>query len=100
MVEVNGELRQMVFLTNNFEWSRAIIAELYCARWTVEVLFKELKQILQLKDFLGGNENAVKWQIWTALLATKTSSQPISCPIRNGSGKISLMNYARCGHLP
>lgn len=69
IVEVDGKLRQMVFLTNNFEWSGAIIAELYRARWTVEILFKELKQTLQLKDFLGENENAVKWQIWTALLA-------------------------------
>ena len=69
MVEVDGKWREMVFLTNNFEWSGAIIAELYRARWTVEVLFKELKQTLQLKDFLGENENAVKWQIWTALLA-------------------------------
>ena len=47
-----------MFLTNKFKWSGAIIAELYRARWTVKVLFMELKQTLQLKDFLRENENA------------------------------------------
>ncbi len=44
------------------------ICELYKARWEIEVFFKELKQTLQLTDFIGTNENAVKWQIWTGLL--------------------------------
>ena len=35
----------------------------------IEVFFKEIKQTLQLADFLGTSENAIKWQIWTALLA-------------------------------
>ena len=69
MVEVDHVMRELVFLTNNTAWSGSTIAELYRERWTVEVLFKELKQTLQLKDFLGESENAVKWQIWTALLA-------------------------------
>lgn len=68
-VEVDGRMRELVFLTNNMDWSAATIAELYRARWQVELLFKELKQTLQLRDFYGENENAVKWQIWTALLA-------------------------------
>ena len=67
-VEVDGTMREMVFLTNNLEWSAATIAELYRARWQVELLFKELKQTLQLRDFYGENANAVAWQIWTALL--------------------------------
>ena len=37
--------------------------------WGIEVFFKELKQTLQLADFMGYNENAVRWQIWTGLLA-------------------------------
>ena len=41
----------------------------YRARWGIEVFFKELKQTLQLADFMGYNENAVRWQIWTGLLA-------------------------------
>jgi FOG: Transposase and inactivated derivatives len=67
-VKVDGKWRTMVFLTNNFEWAASTIAELYKARWEVELLFKELKQTLQLQDFYGENENAVEWQIWAALL--------------------------------
>lgn len=67
-VEVDGKMREMVFLTNNLQWAPTTIAELYRARWQVELLFKELKQTLQLRDFYGENGNAVAWQIWTALL--------------------------------
>ena len=67
-VKVDGHWRTMVFLTNNYEWAASTIAELYKARWEVELLFKELKQTLQLQDFYGENENAVEWQIWAALL--------------------------------
>jgi hypothetical protein len=69
LVEVDGELREMVFLTNNLTWSAQTIADLYRCRWSIEVFFKELKQTLQLADFLGHSERAVKWQVWTALLA-------------------------------
>lgn len=67
-VEVDREMREMVFLTNNLEWSAQTIADLYRCRWSIEVFFKELKQTLQLADFLGHNANAVRWQVWTALL--------------------------------
>ncbi len=67
-VEVDGECREMVFLTNNLTWSAQTIADLYRCRWSIEVFFKELKQTLQLADFLGHNAHAVRWQIWTALL--------------------------------
>lgn len=67
-VEIEGEMRIMVFLTNNFTWSAQTVADLYRSRWGIETFFKELKQTLKLADFLGHNENAVKWQIWTALL--------------------------------
>lgn len=69
LVEVDGQLRQMVFLTNNVTWSAQTIADLYRCRWSIEIFFKELKQTLQLADFLGHSERAVKWQVWTALLA-------------------------------
>ena len=69
LVEVDGKQVTMQFITNNFAWSARTIAELYRARWAIELFFKELKQTLQLTDFYGENENAVKWQIWTALLA-------------------------------
>ena len=68
-VEVDGQWREMVFLTNNFVWSAQTIADLYRCRWQIEVFFKELKQTLQLADFLGHSEGAVKWQVWMALLA-------------------------------
>ena len=68
LVEVEGERREMVFLTNNLVWSAQTIADLYRCRWSIEVFFKELKQTLQLADFLGHNANAVRWQVWTALL--------------------------------
>jgi hypothetical protein len=68
LVEVDGIEREMTFITNHTEWSARTIAELYRARWTIEVFFKELKQTLQLRDFVGTNEKAVKWQVWTGLL--------------------------------
>ena len=67
-VEVDGARRTMVFLTNNMQWAPLTIAELYRSRWAVELLFKELKQTLQLRGFYGENRNAVTWQIWAALL--------------------------------
>jgi hypothetical protein len=68
LVEVDGLEREMVFLTNNFEWAASTVAELYRCRWQIEVFFKQIKQTLQLADFLGNSANAVRWQIWTALL--------------------------------
>ncbi len=68
VVEVDGKRRPMVFPTNNTQWAASTIADLYRARWTVELLFKELKQTLQLQTFYGENENAVRWQVWTALI--------------------------------
>ena len=58
----------MSFVTNNLAWSAWTVAELYRARWEIEVFFKELKQTVQLVDFVGHNKKAVQWQIWTALL--------------------------------
>ena len=44
------------------------VADLYRCRWRIEVFFKQIKQTLQLADFMGTSANAVRWQIWTALL--------------------------------
>ncbi len=68
LVEVDGEEGPMEFLTNNLEWSAESIVELYRCRWQIEVFFKQIKQTLQLADFLGTTANAVRWQVWTALL--------------------------------
>jgi len=68
LVEVDGKEVTMEFLTNNLEWSATSIGELYRCRWQIEVFFKQIKQTLQLADFLGTSANAVRWQVWTALL--------------------------------
>ena len=57
-----------VFLTNLFELRADLIAELYKIRWQIELLFKQLNQNFPLKYFLGDNENAIKIQIWCALI--------------------------------
>src|ERR1022692_3664482 len=67
-VEVDGNERLMTFLTNHLTWSASSVTELYRCRWGIEVFFKQIKQTLQLADFLGTSANAVRWQIWTALL--------------------------------
>ena len=68
LVEVDGKEREMEFLTNNLSWSASSVADLYRCRWQIEVFFKQIKQSLQLCDFLGNSANAVRWQVWTALL--------------------------------
>ena len=68
IVEVNGKPMKLTFLSDNIEWSAWSIAELYRCRWDIEVFFKEIKQTLQLADFFGYTENAIRWQIWTGLL--------------------------------
>jgi hypothetical protein len=67
-VELDGRQVEMEFLSNNLEWSAASICALYKSRWQIEVFFKQIKQTLQLCDFLGNSANAVRWQVWTALL--------------------------------
>lgn len=68
MVEIDGQMIQMTFITNNMEWSAASIADLYKSRWSIEAFFKQIKQTLQLCDFLGHSKNAIQWQVWMALL--------------------------------
>ena len=56
-----------MFLTNNFTCSALSIAQLYKARWQVELFFKWIKQHLKIKHFYGNSANAVKTQIWIAI---------------------------------
>lgn len=55
------------FLTNHFRLSPKTIAEIYKERWKIEIFFKEIKQNLRIKAFVGNSENAVMIQIYTAL---------------------------------
>ncbi len=59
----------IIFLTNHLEFGSTTIAAIYKDRWQVELFFKALKQNLKIKTFLGTSANAVKTQIWTALIA-------------------------------
>ena len=61
--------REFEFLTNLFEMRPDLIAAIYKLRWQIELLFKQLKQNFPLKYFLGDNENAIKIQIYCALIA-------------------------------
>ena len=68
MVVVDGKDKVMVFITNNARWSAGSVCDLYRARWEIEVFFKQVKQTLKLSGFVGYSANAIRWQVWTALL--------------------------------
>ena len=65
--EDTGE--RLVFLTNHHGLGASTVAAIYKERWQVELFFKALKQNLKIKTFVGTSANAVKIQIWTALIA-------------------------------
>jgi hypothetical protein len=61
--------RWLVFLTNNLRLAASTVVAVYKDRWQIELLFKALKQSLRIKTFVGTSANALKTQIWTALIA-------------------------------
>ena len=61
--------RRFEFITNNFKLTPSQIADIYKQRWQIELLFRRLKQNMQLDYFLGDNENAIRIQIWCTLIA-------------------------------
>jgi hypothetical protein len=61
--------RVFVFLTNHLRLGASTVSAVYKDRWKVELFFKALKQNLKIKTFVGTSANAVKIQIWTALIA-------------------------------
>lgn len=60
---------ELQFLTNHLKFGATTIASIYKERWKIEIFFKSLKQLLKIKTFVGTSANAVKTQIWTALIA-------------------------------
>jgi len=68
LVEINGKEVEMTFITNNVEWAASSVGALYQARWGIEVFFKQIKQTLKVCDFPGHNKEAIRWQLWSALL--------------------------------
>jgi IS4 transposase len=68
-VELDGQERELEFLTNQMTLAASTIAELYRARWAIEIFFKELKQTCKLCDLMSYSANGIRWEVWTALLA-------------------------------
>lgn len=64
--DVNKQVIELI--TNQFTWSCNTIGELYKSRWQVEIFFRDIKQLLHIKSFIGTSKNAVMIQIWTALI--------------------------------
>jgi len=64
--DVNKQTIEII--TNQMTWTANTISELYKSRWQVEIFFREIKQLLHIKSFIGTSENAVMIQIWTALI--------------------------------
>ncbi len=62
----NGQVIELI--TNQTSWTANTISELYKSRWQIEIFFREIKQLLHIKTFIGTSENAVRIQIWTALI--------------------------------
>jgi hypothetical protein len=69
VVWLEDKQEELVLLTNNFKLAAATIAAIYKERWQIELFFKLLKQQLKIKTFVGTSANAVRIQIWTALIA-------------------------------
>ncbi len=61
--------RVIVLLTNHLDFAASTIARIYRDRWEIEIFFKTIKQNLKIKTFVGTSPNAVKIQLWTALIA-------------------------------
>ena len=64
--DVNQQTIELI--TNQMTWSCNTISELYKSRWQIEIFFRDIKQLLHIKSFVGTSENAVMIQIWTALI--------------------------------
>ena len=60
--------KTLVFITNHLHFGATTIARIYKDRWQIELFFKALKQNLKIKTFVGTSPNALKTQIWTALI--------------------------------
>ena len=61
--------KTITLLTNDLERAAADIAALYKARWQIELLFRWIKQHLRIRRFLGNNDNAIRLQIFAAMIA-------------------------------
>jgi len=68
-VRIDDEDQPLILLTNLMDFGATTVSQIYKERWQIEVFFKTLKQNLKIKTFVGTTENALRIQIWTALIA-------------------------------
>lgn len=64
--DVNEQVIELI--TNQMTWTANTMGELYKSRWDVEIFFRDIKQLLHIKSFIGTSQNAVMIQVWTALI--------------------------------
>ena len=101
------EQREIEFITNDMQLAACTIAEIYKQRWQIELLFKRLKQNLKITSFIGDNENAIRIQIWCALIAdllvqiARRGSRKckLAYSVTCGLFRLHLMNYVRVTDL-
>lgn len=98
--------RQFQFLTNNTNLSALTISNIYRRRWQIETLFKRIKQNYPLRNFLGDSENAIRIQIWCALIADlllkviqKQVKRPWSFANLASMIRLHLMTYINLWHF-
>lgn len=95
------------FITNDMKLEAWEVCEVYRQRWQIEILFKRLKQNLKITSFLGDNENAIRIQIWCALIADMliqiarkgAHRTKIAYSVVCGLFRLHLMNYVKVGNL-
>lgn len=68
-VEIPDQPEPLVLLTHHLQFGPTTLASIYRERWQIEVFFRALKQNLRVKSFVGTSANALKTQIWIALIA-------------------------------
>jgi hypothetical protein len=61
--------QHLILATNQMSWTADTISQLYKARWAIESFFKHLKQLFRVKTFVGTSANAVRIQMWCAMIA-------------------------------
>lgn len=64
-----GSGQHLFLLTDNLFWTADTISQLYKARWGIEVFFKQIKQVLKIKTYIGTTPNALLIHVWTAMIS-------------------------------
>jgi len=91
-----GDGKKYVFLTNNFKLKAITIARIYKKRWSIETMFKKIKQNFQLKYFYGDSANAIETQVWCVLIACLLMTLFKAMHKIRGMSFSNMMFIARC----